>query len=403
MTNKGGSTMQSAGPLDGIRILDFTHVLSGPFGTSLLGDLGAEIIKVEPPAGDRVRTMGPPFQGGESAYFFCVNRNKKSISLDLKKPEAIDVVRRLVKDCDVIVENYRPGVMDRLGLGYDEITKIKPDIIYSSMTAFGKKGPYKDKPGFELIIQALSGLVDVTTPPEGTPAKIQIQVVDLCTGMFLAFGTLAALYHKLATGQGQKVDTSLLESTLAMMANLAGIYFMTGKVPTGMGSRNPQAFPSQAFKSKDGYFVMVGHWDRFCRALGKPEWIDDPQLGSNAYRVEHYDDMTALVESVTTTRTTAEWLKVLQEHQVAAGPINTVEDAFEDPGVQATGIVKTMEHPQAGKIKLLDKPWHLSASTGGLRLPPPAFGQHTDEVLLAHGFSESEIALLKQHEAVFGP
>jgi crotonobetainyl-CoA:carnitine CoA-transferase CaiB-like acyl-CoA transferase len=395
--------MQSTGPLDGIRILDFTHVLSGPFGTSLLGDLGADIIKVEPPTGDRVRRTGPPFQGGESAYFFCVNRNKKSISLDLKKPQAIDVVRRLVKDCDVFIENFRPGVMDRLGLGYDEIIKIKPDIIYSSMTAFGKNGPYKDKPGFELIIQALTGLVDVTTPPEGTPAKIQIQVVDLCTGMFLAFGTLAALYHKLATGQGQKVDTSLLESTLAMMANLAGIYFMTGKVPTGMASRNPQAFPSQAFKSKDGYFVMVGHWDRFCQALGKPEWIDDPDLGSNAYRVEHYDDMTALVESVTTTRTTAEWLKTLQEHQVAAGPINTVEDAFEDPGVQATGIVKTMEHPQAGEIKLLDKPWHLSASAGGLRLPPPAFGQHTDEVLLAHGFSESEIALLKQREAVFGP
>jgi len=395
--------MQSAGPLDGVRILDFTHVLSGPFGTSLLGDLGAEIIKVEPPGGDRVRMMGPPFQGGESAYFFCVNRNKKSISLDLKKPEAIDVVRRLVKDCDVLIENYRPGVMDRLGLGYAEISQIKPDIIYSSMTAFGKNGPYKDKPGFELIIQALTGLVDVTTPPEGSPAKIQIQVVDLCTGMFLAFGTLAALYHKLATGQGQKVETSLLESTLAMMANLAGIYLMTGKVPTGMGSRNPQAFPSQAFKSKDGYFVMVGHWDRFCRALGKPEWIDDPQLGSNAYRVEHYVEMSALVESVTTTKTTAEWLKILQEHQVAAGPINTVEKAFEDPGVQATGMVKTMEHPQAGEIKLLDKPWHLSGSSGGLRMPPPAFGQHTDEVLLAHGFSESEIALLKQHEVVFGP
>ena len=395
--------MKSAGPLDGVRILDFTHVLSGPFGTSLLGDLGAEIIKVEPPAGDLVRTMGPPFQGGESAYFFCVNRNKKSISLDLKKPAAIDVVRRLVKDCDVFIENFRPGVMDRLGLSYDEIIKIKPDIIYSSMTAFGKKGPHKDKPGFELIIQALTGLVDVTTPPEGTPAKIQIQVVDLCTGMFLAFGTLAALYHKLATGQGQKVDTSLLESTLAMMANLAGIYFMTGKVPTGMGSRNPQAFPSQAFKSKDGYFVMVGHWGRFCRALGKPEWIDDPQLGSNAYRVEHYEEMTALVESVTITRTTAEWLKILQEYQVAAGPVNTVENAFQDPGVQATGIVKTMAHPKAGEIKLLDKPWHLSASTGGLRLPPPAFGQHTDEVLLAAGFSESEIELFKKHEVVFGP
>jgi len=394
--------METPGPLHGIRILDFTHVLSGPFGTSLLGDLGAEIIKVEPPGGDRVRLSGPPFQGGESAYFLCVNRNKKNISIDLKKPEAGDVVRRLIKECDVFVENFRPGVMDRLGFGYEDMIKIKPDLIYSSMTAFGKEGPYKDNPAFELIIQALTGLVDVTTPPGGDPAKIQIQVVDLCTGMFLAFGTLAALYHKLATGKGQRVETSLLESTLAMMANLAGIYFMTGKVPTGMGSRNPQAFPSQAFKTKDGYFVMVGHWDRLCTALGKPEWIDDPDLGRNAYRVEHYEEMTALVESITKTKSTQAWLEILNENQVAAGPINTVEEALEDPGVKATGLVKTIDHQKAGKIKLLDKPWHLSESCGGLRLPPPSYGQHTSEVLLEYGFSAPEIEQLKQNQVIFG-
>jgi crotonobetainyl-CoA:carnitine CoA-transferase CaiB-like acyl-CoA transferase len=249
MTEK---TMTKTGPLKDIRVLDFTHVLSGPFGTSLLGDLGADVIKVEPLGGDGVRKMGPPFQGGESAYFFSVNRNKRGICVDLKTKEGVEIIRRLIPSFDVIVENFRPDVMERLGLGYEDVKKLNPDIIYSSMTAFGREGPYRNKPGFELIIQALTGLVDVTTPPGGLPAKIQIQVVDLCTGMFLAYATLAALYHKQSTGEGQRVDTSLLESTIAMMANLAGIYFMSGEVPTGLQSRNPQAFPSQAFKTADG-------------------------------------------------------------------------------------------------------------------------------------------------------
>lgn len=383
--------MTKTGPLKDIRVLDFTHVLSGPFGTSLLGDLGADVIKVEPLGGDGVRKMGPPFQGGESAYFFSVNRNKRGICVDLKTKEGVEIIRRLIPSFDVIVENFRPDVMERLGLGYEDVKKLNPDIIYSSMTAFGREGPYRNKPGFELIIQALTGLVDVTTPPGGLPAKIQIQVVDLCTGMFLAYATLAALYHKQSTGEGQRVDTSLLESTIAMMANLAGIYFMSGEVPTGLQSRNPQAFPSQAFKTADGYFVMVGHWDRFSRALGKPEWATDAELSSNAFRVANYAKMTAMVETITKTKTTAEWLTILEEHQVAAGPINTVEEAFVDPGVEATGIVKAVEHPTAGRIQVLDKPWHMSASPGEFRRPAPTVGQHTHEVLSEFGFTGDEI------------
>jgi len=393
---------QTPGPLDGIRVLDFTHVLSGPFGSTLLGDLGADIIKVESPYGDITRKSGPPFQEGESAYFFCVNRNKRSIALDLKKPEAKEIIYRMVKECDVLMENFRPGVMDRLGFGYEDIVKIKPDIIYSSLTAFGDKGPYRNRPGFELIIQALTGLIDITSPLEGPPAKIQIQIVDLCGGIFQAFATLSALYHKLSTGKGQRVKTSLLESTLAMLANLAGIYFMTGKVPTGMGSRNPQAFPSQVFKSKDGKFAMVGHWDRFCKALGKPEWIDDPNYGEIAYRVSHYDEMVTMVEDITTQKTTAEWLEIFIAHQVAAEKINSVEEAFEDPGVVATEMVKTMQHATAGEIKVLDKPWHLSLTPGGLRMPPPGFGQHSSEILMEYGFSLSEVETLKDNNVVSG-
>jgi crotonobetainyl-CoA:carnitine CoA-transferase CaiB-like acyl-CoA transferase len=398
-----GSHMKAKGPLTGIRILDFTHMLSGPFGASMLGDLGAEVIKVEPPNGDPVR-LAPPLKGGESAYFFSVNRNKKAICLDLKKPEAVDIIYRLVEKSDALIENFRPGVMERLGLGYEKLKGIKPDLIYSSLTAFGRTGPYKDKPGFELIIQALTGLVDVTTPKGGEPAKIQIQIVDLCTGMFLAYATLAALYQKLDTGEGQRVDTSLLESTVALTTNLAGIYFMTGKVPTGMGSRNPQGMPSQVFRSKDSFFAMVGaaHWDRFTKALGKPEWNDDPHYSDIHYRIKNYDAMIELVESITTTKTTAEWMPIFEAHNVAAAPVNTVEQGLEDPGVKVTGIIKTVDHPTAGQIKLLDKPWHMSGVQDSPCDAPPLKGQYNEDILKLAGFSAAQINDFIEKEIVFG-
>jgi len=398
--------MEQTGPLDGIKIIDCTHVLSGPFASTLLADLGAEVIKVERMGvGDPIRLSGPPFQNGEGAYFISVNHNKKSICVDLKNPAGIEAVKRLVKGADVFMENFRPGVMDRLGLGYQALLEIKPDLIYSSLTAFGAKGPYRDKAGFELIIQSLTGLVDVTTPPGGEPAKIQVQMVDLCGGMILAYSTLAALYHKQATGQGQRVETSLLESTIMMLANLAGIYFMTGRVPTGLGTRNPQAMPSQAFKTKDSYVSVVtasNHWDRFAKAMGHPEWAEDLKLSNASYRVEHYAELEAMITALTTTKTTAEWLVIFDEHSVAASPVNTVEQAFEDLGVQATGMVKKMAHPIAGEITVLDKPWHLSASPGGLKLPPPPLGGHTTEVLLEAGFDRAEIDQLKKSGAVSG-
>lgn len=395
--------MKSKGPLEGIRILDFTHMLSGPYGASMLGDLGAEVIKIEPPKGDTVR-LGPPYAGGEGAYYLSVNRNKKAICLDLKKPEAVEIIHRLVKDADVVMENFRPGVAERLGIGYEKLKEINPDLIYSSLTAFGRTGPYKDKPGFELIIQALTGLVDVTTPKGGEPQKIQIQIVDLCTGMFLAYGTLAALYQKLDTGEGQRVDTSLLESTVALTTNLIGIYFLNGKVPTGMGTRNPQGMPSQVFRSKDSSFAMVGaaHWERFCKAMGKPEWADDPKLSDITYRIDNYDETVALVESVTTTKTTAEWMPIFEAHHVAAAPVNTVEQGMEDPGVLATGIIKTIPHPTAGEIKILDKPWHMSGVSDSPCDAPPLKGEHNDEILSGAGYSSDEIKNFMENGIIFG-
>jgi crotonobetainyl-CoA:carnitine CoA-transferase CaiB-like acyl-CoA transferase len=398
--------MSNTGPLVGIKIIDCTHILSGAFASTLLGDLGAEVIKVERiGTGDPVRLSGPPFQNGEGAYFISVNRNKKSICVDLKKPAGIEIIHKLVSRSDVFMENFRPGVMDRLGLGYDALTKINPDLIYASLTAFGRNGPFKHKPGFELIIQSLTGLVDVTSPPGGQPAKIQVQLVDLCAGMILAYSTLAALYHKLDTGEGQRVETSLLESALAMLANLAGIYFMTGKVPTGLGTRNPQAMPSQALKTKDGYVAVVtasNHWERFCNALERPDWATDPDLRSATYRVEHYEKLEFMIEAITVTKTTREWLDIFETNEIAAAPINTVEQAFEDPAILATNMVKTVDHPTAGSIKILNKPWHLSKTQGDDELPPPPLGWHTSDVLKEAGFSEEAIRSFRAEKIIQG-
>jgi len=394
--------MTNSGPLAGIKILDFTHVLSGPFGSAMLGDLGADIIKIESPLGDSTRLAMPPDLNGESSYFFCVNRNKRSMVLDLKKSESVEIVKRLVKECDVVMENFRPGVMDRLGIGEATLRGINPELIYASMTAFGEKGPYKDLPGYELIVQAMMGLIDITSPDVGPKAKIQIQVVDLCSGMFLAFVTLAALYHKLNTGKGQRVDTSLLESTLAMTANLSAIYFMSGEVPTGMASRNPQSTPSQVFETKDSCFATVGKWDKLATALGKPEWITDPKWGNNRYRVEHYDEFSDMVEEVTKTKTTDEWLALIKELDMPASRVNTMEEGLEDPGVKATGMIKTVQHARAGEIKIMDKPWQMSDSPGELRYPPPAHGQHSSEILTEFGYSAEEINSFKEAEALYG-
>lgn len=389
--------MSMKGPLDGVKVLDFTHVLAGSYGTMVLGDLGAEIIKIEKyGSGDPLRNT-PPLKNGQSAYFFCSNRNKRGMALNLKTKEGIEVAKRLVKGCDVFSENFRPGVMDRLGLGYEDIKSVKPDIIYASLSAFGEIGPYKDKPGFELIIQSLAGLVSVTSEPDGAPAKVQPQVVDICGGMFMAIAILGALFHRQRTGEGQRVTTSLLEGLIALMTNFIYMHLLGAKVPLGLRTRNPMMFPSQSFKTKDGYISMVvvpAHWERLCEALGKPEWATDPQLSDVVYRVEHYDEMEKMVEAVMVTKDTAEWLEILEKHQVAAGRINTVEEMLVNPQVQALEVLKTMTHTMAGQVQIQNLPWQMSKTPGGVKLPPPALGEHSTVILEENGFSTDEIKRL---------
>ena len=397
--------MNRKGPLAGVKVLDFTHVLSGSYGTMLLGDLGADIIKVERKGvGDALRNT-PPLKNGQSAYFFCTNRNKRCLSLDLKKEGAVELVNRLVKGCDVFAENFRPGVMDRLGLGYEDIQKVRPDIIYASLSAFGEKGPYKDRPGFELIIQSLVGLVDVTSDPEGRPAKVQPQVADICGGLYMAVAILGALYHRNQTGKGQRITTSLTEGLFALMTNFVYLHLMGSGIPSSLGTRNPMLFPSQSFRTRDGYIstvVVPAHWERFCRALGKVEWIDHPDYGDVVFRVQHYDEMEAMVEEVTTTRDTSDWVAQFEQHQVAAAPINRVEDFFDDPQFNALEMLTTVNHSKAGNVQIQTPPWQMSETPCEVDLPPPSLGEHSVQILLENGFSEDEIESLLKENVIEG-
>lgn len=395
--------MMQAGCLDGIKVIDFGHVLSASFATMMLADMGAEVIKVERPGGESFRKTGPPFQKGLSAYFASVNKNKKCIVVDIKKAEGVEVIKRLAQDADIILENFRPGVMDRLGLGYDAIRSVNSKIIYASLSAFGEIGPYSRKPGFELIVQSLTGLVSLTTEPGCKPSKIQVQVVDLCSGLFLGMAILGALNHRQKTGKGQRVSTSLMESTVAMLAQLAQINLMDTPVPTGMRTRNPLMMPSQSFKTKDGYISVVAipaHWSRFCRALGKDEWIDDEEMKAADYRVENYDRVEAQIEEITSLKTSQEWIEIFDSNDVAAAQINTVEELFEDPQFKALDMIEVLEHPVAGALKQLKAPWHMSETPGGTRMPPPILGQHTTEILQQAGFNDDKINQMKQLKIV---
>ncbi|MHB8782215.1 MAG: CaiB/BaiF CoA transferase family protein [Desulfobacteria bacterium] len=375
-----------SGPLEGVRILDLSRVLAGPFCTMILGDLGAEVIKVERPAGgDDTREWGPPFASGESAYYLCVNRNKKSVALDLKSPKGIAAVRALASRSDVVIENFRVGVADKLGLGYDALAEGNPGLVYCSVTGYGQTGPYRDLPGYDFIAQAMSGLMSVTGEPGGEPMKLGVATVDLTTGMYAAVAILAALRRRDSTGVGQRIDLALMDSALSWLANVGENHLVSGEVPGRFGNAHATIVPYQVFRSKDGYLAVgIGNdrqYRKFCEIAGAPELSSDERFSTNPERVRNREALIPLLERVFATRPTAEWIERLWSEGIPAGPINTVDRALEDPNTLAREMVVDMPHPKAGSVRLIGSPMKFSATPVEYRRPPPLLGEHTEEVL----------------------
>jgi crotonobetainyl-CoA:carnitine CoA-transferase CaiB-like acyl-CoA transferase len=395
-----------SGPLDGVRVLDLTRVLAGPYCTMFLGDLGAEVVKIEQPGvGDDTRGWGPPFAGGESAYFLCVNRNKKSVTVDLKSPDGIALVRRLAEKADVLIENFRPGTMERLGLGEAVLRADNPKLIYASLTGFGADGPMADFPGYDLIVQAWGGLMSITGAPDGDPTKVGVAIIDLVAGLMLGKSIAAALFAREKLGVGQRIDTSLLEAEVASLINAASNYLVAGKVPGRWGNAHPTIVPYQSFQTADGYLVVgVASeliWKRFCRAIERPELADDARFAKNADRVENRAALIALLRDMFRRRDNATWLRLLNQAEVPCAPIQTIDQVFAAPQVRHRQMLVEVEHPTVGTLRLAGIPVKFSVTPAAVRLPPPLLGQHTEEVLSSWlGINEQEIAELKRQKVV---
>ncbi len=393
-------------PLSGIRVLDLTRVLAGPYCTMMLGDLGADVVKVEPAgAGDETRTWGPPFQGGESTYFLAVNRNKRSVVLDLKQADALEAARRLAASADVVVENFRPGVAERLGLGARSLTEAHPKLVYCSISAFGQTGPGRDRPGYDLVVQAASGMMSVTGEAEGPPVKVGIAIADVLTGMNAAIAVIAALHARPARGgRGGVVDAALYDSLVAFLSTLVTGFAATGRPPTRWGSAHPQIAPYQGFRAADGDLVVCVTNDKFwrslCDLLERPDLKDDPRFATNPDRVAHRDLLVPLLEATFASRPVAEWMARLGAAGIPAAPIRSLDAALADPVVAARGMLASVAHPTAGTVRMPGVPWHGDAAPTAIRRPPPRLGEHTDEILAEAGYGAAAIARMRASGAV---
>jgi formyl-CoA transferase len=383
--------------LAGIRVLDVTQVMAGPFCAMQLCDMGADVIKVEPPGGDSTRRMAGA-AGGDSPSFNAVNRGKRGVVLDLKTPAGRYAFHRLVATADVLIENYRPGVMRGFGLGYDDLAPGHPGLIYASISGYGSTGPDAGKGGFDLVAQGASGIMSVTGEPDGPPMKAGLPLTDLGAGLFALAAILAALHYRSKTGRGQHIDTSLLEAGVALSVWEATEYFASGRVPQPMGSAHRMSAPYQAVRCADGYITLAAANDRLfsrlCDLLGHPEWASHPDYRDDTHRVRNRGALATLIESVTVTRPRADWLQELEAHDVPCGPINNYEQVFADPQVQARGMVVDTMHPSLGPIRTLGSPIKMSATPPDVSRRAPLLGEHTGEVLREVGCDDQLIALL---------
>ncbi len=380
--------------LSGLKVLDMSRILAGPSATQMLGDLGADVVKVERPGiGDDTRGWGPPYlqdadgsDTTESAYYLSANRNKRSLTLDYTNPDGRRVARRLAAQADVLVENYRPGTLDRHGLGYEQLHSDCPGLIYCSITGFGLTGPYASRSGYDFLIQAMGGIMSVTGDPDGEPTKVGVAVADLMAGMYATVAILAALRHRDATGKGQRIDLSLLDAQVAWLSNAGQYYLTSGERTPRLGNAHPMIVPYQAFAASDDYFILaVGNdsqFARFCDVAGRPELASDERFSTNRARVRNRLALIPVLEELIARRPSSEWLAELEAHGVPCGPINTIDQVFDDPQVRARDMKIAMDHPRApGPIDLIGSPFKLSDTPVDYRHPPPTLGQHTDEVL----------------------
>jgi CoA:oxalate CoA-transferase len=396
-----------SGPLEGITILDLTWVLSGPYASMILCDLGAEVIKLErPPRGDVARTT-LPIINGESGYFFSINRGKKSTSIDITKPEGKELFLRLVERVDVVMENFTPGTMDRLGLGYEALRARNPRLVYAATSGFGQTGPDRLRPALDIVVQGMGGVMSITGHPGGPPARPGLSLGDIAGGLFTAIGVLAALRERDRSGEGQLVDVSMLDCQIAILENAFMRYFTTGELPGPIGTRHPSATPFQAFPTKDGYVVLAvswgveNQWELFCALVGAPELINDPRFDTPHARTANHAELEPLLNAALMQRTTQEWIKEFDAIGLPCGPLNNIAQAAALPQVRAREMLVEVEHPQIGRVPLANTPVKLSRTPGGIRGSSPALGQHTDEVLRALlGLSDAELARLRAADVI---
>ena len=392
-------------PLDDIFVLDLSRILSGPFCTMMLGDMGATVVKVEaPPPGDDTRLWGPPFINGISTYFLSINRNKRSIGLNLKSPQGQEVLWKLVDRADVLVENFRPGVLDKLGFGFDAVSARNPRLIYASISGYGQTGPYRNRPGYDVVAQGESGIVDLTGEPDRQPVKVGASIADVVAGLYAYQGILLAMVARHRTGKGQRVDIALLDGMISTLTYQAESYLATGKSPTRLGTRHPSIVPYETFETRDG-FVNIGaanekQWQNLCRALDTPDLAFDPRFNTMAGRISNYNELRAILDAKLRKLTRAEAFELLAKYELPVGPINTVAEVLEDPHIHAREMVKELTHPEYGPLRYVGIPVKLSDTPGELQGPPPRFGEHNRNVLAELGYDEDAIDRLAMSNVI---
>lgn len=375
-----------SGALQNIKILDLSRVLAGPYCTMILGDLGAEVIKVEAPGGsDETRKWGPPFQNSVSAYYLSANRNKKAITVDLKTTEGIETIKELVKDSDVILNNFKTGTMERYGLDYETLAELNPGIVYASITGFGQTGPEKDLPGYDFIIQAMSGLMSITGNEESGPQKVGVAITDVLTGLYAVIGIQAALLERTSSGKGQKLDISLYDSAVSALVNIGSNYLMAGKIPSRLGNTHANIVPYQTFKTDDGEMVVaIGNdhqFRAFCGVLNKTEIAEDERFRTNPDRVQNRQLLIPLLQEALASKPTSYWREECRKNNIPCGPIQNLEQVVNDPQLIARNMIVETDHPTAGRIRMIGSPLKLSRTPVEIRLHPPDPGEHNEEIL----------------------